>query len=130
MTTSDRGETLHSMNITKRLISDNSISFITTNKLKTIKWVLKLKIVKCVNSYDQALDVCAYVKCYMLETSKFRDENHDDLFLSWVTKRSVTKVTGFFVSARWLKSVLSLSGIVFFSCRHKKKISRLFRSLI
>ena len=43
----------------------------------------------------------------MLETYKFRNENHDDLFLSWATKKPVTKVS----RARWLKSILLLSGI-------------------
>ena len=43
----------------------------------------------------------------MLETSKFRNENHDDLFLSWATKKPVTKVS----LAMWLKTVLLLSGI-------------------
>ena len=95
------------MNIKKIHISDNSISFVITNKLKTTKRVLKPKIVKCVNSSDPALDVCAYVKSYMLETFKFRNENHDDLYLSWETKKPETKVS----LARWLKTVLSLSGI-------------------
>ena len=39
--TSDRGQTLHIMNIKKMHISDNSISFIITKKLKTTKRVLK-----------------------------------------------------------------------------------------
>ena len=52
------------MNIKKILISDTSISFIITNKLKTTKQVLKLKVVKCV-----------------------RNENHDDLILSSKTKK-------------------------------------------
>ena len=58
-------------------ISDNSVSFIITNKLKTVKRILKPKIVNCVNSSDPALDFRAYVKNYMLETSKFRNENVD-----------------------------------------------------
>ena len=61
-------------------ISDNSISFVITNKLKTTKRVLKPKIVKCVSSFNTALDVCSYVKRYLLETAKFKNENHDDFF--------------------------------------------------
>ena len=53
------------------------------------------------------MDVCAYVKSYVLETSKFRNENHGDLFLSWVTKKPVTKVS----PARWLKTVLAVFAI-------------------
>ena len=105
ITTSERGQTLYLMNIKKMHISDNRFSFIMTNKLKTTKRALKPKIVKCVNCSDPTLDVCAYVKSYMLETSKFRNENHNDLFLSWATKKPVTKVS----LARWLKTIFSLS---------------------
>ena len=38
---------------------------------------------------DLGLDVCAYIKSYIFETSKFRNENHDDLFLSLTTKKPV-----------------------------------------
>ena len=47
-----------------------------TNKLKTTKLVLKPITEKYVNASNPDLDVCAYVKSYMLETSKFRNENH------------------------------------------------------
>ena len=43
----------------------------------------------------------------MLETSKFRNKYYDDLFLFWANKKPVNKVS----QARWLKTVLSLSGI-------------------
>ena len=43
----------------------------------------------------------------MFETYKFRNENHDDLFLSWATIKPVTKVS----RARWHKNILSLSGM-------------------
>ena len=52
---------MRSMNIKKLHISDTSISFIITNKLKTTKRFLQLKVVKCVNSSNPALDVCSYV---------------------------------------------------------------------
>ena len=88
-------------------IYDDSISFVITNKLKTTKRDLKPKIVKCVNSSDPALDVCAYVKTYMHETSKLKNENHDDLFLPRATKKPGTKVS----LGRSLKTILSLSII-------------------
>ena len=81
ITTTGRGQTLHLMNIKNVRISDFSISCIKTNKQKITKRVLKPKIVKCVKSSDPALDVCAYVKSYMLETSKFRNENPDLFFI-------------------------------------------------
>ena len=81
------------MNVKKIHISDNSILLIITNKLKNTMRVLKPKLVKYVNSSDPAFDVCAYVKSYMFETFKFRNENHNDLFLFWVTKKPVTKVS-------------------------------------
>ena len=59
--TLDRGQTLHLMNIKNINISDDSISFVITNKLITTKRNLKPKIVKCDNFSDQALGVCAYM---------------------------------------------------------------------
>ena len=46
--TSDRGQTLHLMNIKKIPNSDDCIRFIVTNKLKFTKRVFKPKLVKCV----------------------------------------------------------------------------------
>ena len=46
------------------------------------------------------------LKVIYLKLYKFRNESHDDL--AWATKKPVTKVS----LARWLKCVLSLSGIV------------------
>ena len=43
----------------------------------------------------------------MFETYKFRNENCDDLFLAWATIKPVTKVS----PARWLKNIVSLSGM-------------------
>ena len=74
---------------------------------QTKNYQVSPKTEKCVNPSDPALYVCAYVKSYILEISKFRNENHDDLFISWATKNPVTKVS----QARWVKTVLSLSGI-------------------
>ena len=106
-TTSDRGQTLHTMNIKKLHICNTSILLIITNNLKTTKRLLKLKIVKYVNFSDPALDVCANAKRNFLETSKLSNENHDYLFLSFATHKPVTKVP----LARWLKTILSLSRI-------------------
>ena len=80
----------------KMHISNAGNSFIIASKLKTTMRVLKPKIVKCVNSSNPAL-----------LTSKFGNENHDYLFLSWATIKSVTKVP----LARWLKTILVLSGV-------------------
>ena len=75
---------LHSMNIKKMF-----------KKLNTTRRVPKPKVVECANSSESALDVCAHVKSYMLETSELRNENHVDLFLSWAIKtmKPVTKVS-------------------------------------
>ena len=79
ITTSDRGQTLNLMNIKRVHISDTIISYMP-RKQKTINRVLRPKILKCVDSFDPALDVCAYAKTYMLKTSKFWNENHNDFY--------------------------------------------------
>ena len=56
ITTSDSGQTLHSINTKQMLMSDASISFFITNKLETTKRVLKPKICQ----FLQPSLVCLY----------------------------------------------------------------------
>ena len=58
--------------------------------------------------------------------SNFRNENHDDLFLSWTSKKPMTKVS----LTSWLKTVLPSSGIntkVFF-CSLIQRLTQKFFS--
>ena len=107
ISSSDRGQTLHLLNINKVHLSPNKLSFVITDRLKTTKRVLKPKVVTCYSSICESLSPFLYIKEYLSQTSKFRKPNDSQLFLSWASKRPVTKAT----IARWLKTVLYLSGI-------------------
>jgi len=74
----------------------------------------KPKIVKCCSNELDSLNVSMYVKSYLRKTNKFREKlttegisNGNQFFLSWATKKPVTKQT----IARWLKTSLELAGI-------------------
>jgi hypothetical protein len=114
LTSSDRGQTLHLMNIEHTTVSDEGISFIIDQRLKTTRRILKPKVVKCVTSEHDSLNVCDYVLAYLNRTLALSAKivnsgspKQTQLFLSWATKRPVTKQT----LARWLKDVLALAGI-------------------
>jgi hypothetical protein len=114
LSSSDRGQTLHAINIEQTDIADNTVMFIINSRLKTTRRVLKPKIVKCVNTDSPTFNVCDYILYYMNKTLGYRvaevakgRPKPTQLFLSWATKRPVTKQT----VARWLKYVLRLAGI-------------------
>lgn len=111
---SDRGQTLHRLNIEKTQFEHDGISFIILDRLKTTKRNAKPHIVKCLVTSDPTLNVCDYTLAYMNRTLVFRSarvseglEKPVQLFLSWKTKAPVAKNT----LARWLKEVLFLAGI-------------------
>ena len=71
-------------------------------------------MVECTNSEIPSLNVADYVTAYLNKTLNLRiqevkrgNPKPNKLFLSWATKKPVTKQT----LARWLKSVLALAGI-------------------
>ena len=107
LSSSDRGQTLHLMNINRYHLSSQQLSFVITERLKTTKRTLKPKVVNCVASDKPALSPYLYVQEYISRTAPLRRPEHDQLFISWATKRPVTRVT----LARWLKSVLLSAGI-------------------
>lgn len=114
LTSSDRGQTIHSMDIENTTLEEDGVSFVIFNKLKHTKKVLKPKVVKCVTSEIPSLDVCSYVLTYMNRTLAIRSKLVADgnpkptkLFLSWATKKPVTKQT----LSRWLKISLQDAGI-------------------
>ena len=107
LTTSDRGQTLHKANIENMLFcEDNSVKFIIKEKLKTTRKILKPTIITCVSASEEEFNVANHIKFYIESTKSFRKDNNY-LFLSWKTKKNVTRPT----LARWLKLVLKLSGI-------------------
>ena len=114
LSSSDRGQTLHALNIEKTEIVDNMVVFVVDTKLKTTNRVLKPKFVKCVSTNVPCLNVCDYILAYLNKTLALRaaavaagKPKPTQLFLSWVTKKPVSKPT----IARWLKQVLQLAGI-------------------
>ena len=107
LSSSDRGQTLHMLDINKIHFSEKELSFIITSRLKTTRRILKPKVVKCISTPDPALNVFNHVKEYLARTSQYRSPQDSQLFISWATKRPVTKPT----LARWLKIALKCSGI-------------------
>ena len=83
------------------------ISFVITERLKTTRKRLKPKVVTVPVCNDDALNPKLYVEAYIAKTAQFRRPEHNKLFLSWATKRPVTKPT----LARWLKHALREAGI-------------------
>lgn len=114
LTSSDRGQTIHAMNIENTALEEDGVSFVIFSKLKHTRKILKPKIIKCISSDIESLNVCSYVLTYMNRTLAIRSkhvaegrEKPTQLFLSWTTKKPVTKQT----LSRWLKLSLSLAGI-------------------
>ena len=110
LSSSDRGQTIHLMDITHIEVLDNHINFIILSRTKTTKRKLTPVIVKCICTHNEELNVASYVKYYLDATKEFRENStppKNQLFLSWKTHGPVTKQT----IARWLTTVLSLSGI-------------------
>lgn len=110
LSSADRGQTIHLMDIENMTVSDDKISFVIFDRLKHTRRVIKPKVIDCIPSENPALNVQEYVKFYLEATSAFRDRVSPPatrLFLSWLTKRPVTRQT----LSRWLKCVLSQAGI-------------------
>lgn len=114
LTSSDRGQTIHSMNIENSSTTDNGIDFVIFDRLKNTGKIHKPKVISCLSSDIDSLNVCDYVKEYMVRTLPIRLESTakgfdepTQLFLSWHTKKPVTRQT----LARWLRMSLSDAGI-------------------
>ena len=114
LSSSDRGQTLHCMNVEDMTETSNGIDFVIFGKLKTKRRTANPKVVSCVASDLENLSVCDYVKHYMERTASIRSElkdtgceNYNQLFLSWFTKQPVTKQT----LARWLRIALEWADI-------------------
>ena len=106
LSSSDRGQTLHLASISNMKVLENEIQFIITDRLKGTRKIQRPKIIRCVSCPTEELNVFTHVKEYLRRTNKLRN-GENKFFLSWSTRKSVTKTT----LARWLKTVLSLSGI-------------------
>lgn len=114
LSASDRGQTIHALNIENTHVDKEAISFVIFDTLKTTKRKRKPKIVKCIATPNPALNVCNYVLSYMNRTLAIRAAHVSrgrpkptQLFLSWKTKGPVTKRT----LSRWLTTVLGMATI-------------------
>ena len=106
ISSSDRGQTLHLASVKDMQIFNEKILFFIRDKLKHTRKIIKPCVITCVPSTISELNVSSYVSYYIEKTQEFRGETNQ-LFISWVTKKPVTKQT----LARWLKTVLALAGI-------------------
>ena len=107
LTSSDRGQTLHLASLDNMVIEENSLKFVVKDRVKTTRKVLRPTVIDCVSSNIEELDVSSYVKYYLDSTKDIRIVNNRKLFISWKTKKNVTKST----LARWLTIVLKAAGI-------------------
>ena len=110
LSSSDRGQTIHLMDISHMEVLDNNINFIILSRTKTTRRKIKPIVVKCICTQNDDLNVALYVKAYLEATKQFRQNcspPKNQLFLSWKTFSPVSKQT----IARWLTTVLGLSGI-------------------
>ena len=110
LSSSDRGQTLHAININHTEIHEDYINFIIRTRTKTTRRILKPIIVKCICTQGEELNVAKYVTKYLEVTEQYRRGSQppkDQLFLSWKTHCPVSRQT----IARWLTLVLNLSGI-------------------
>ena len=106
LTSSDRGQTLHLASLKNMEILPDKIQFVIRDRVKGTRKVLKPTIITCISSDITELDVALHVKEYLLRTKDLRG-SEDQLFISWASKKGVTRQT----LARWLKLVLHLAGI-------------------
>ena len=106
LSSSDRGQTIHLASVGNMNIESDKIEFIIKKKIKTTRRILKPTIITCVVTNNEKLNVSNYVLKYIERTKNFREQD-GKLFLSWATKKPVSRQT----LSRWLVHVLYLSGI-------------------
>ena len=115
LTSSDRAQTLHALDIHYLNIVAQGIEFVVPTLLKHSRKGHPAKKVLCVKWDDPSLDVCSYVEFYLRKTLKYRIKAYDDgrgvkptqFFLSHRTGLPVKRAT----ISRWIRQVLSYSGI-------------------
>lgn len=114
LTSSDRGQTLHAMDVENVDVSNDKLVFIIFTRLKTSKKNAKPKTIECLNYTNPALNVRNYTLRYLERTKSFRTAlvekgiaNSSQLFLSWQTRTPITKQT----LSRWLKLTLEMAAI-------------------
>ena len=114
ITSVDRAQTIHKLNVEKVSISAHGLEFVIPEILKTSKRGKPPQIVTCVSYSDERLDVCKYVEAYINKTLKFRvkavrakQEKPTQLFLSFSNGKPVLRAT----ISRWIRETQKLAGI-------------------
>ena len=109
MSSSDRGQTLQLLNVEHNEVTDDGITFVIFDQLKTSKRNSRPHQVKCITSEIPSLNVSSYVLAYMNRTITLHAKavskglgKPTQLFLSWATQKPVTKAT----ISRWLALIL------------------------
>ena len=111
---SDRGQTLESIDIEHSHQTDEAIMFPIYSLLKTSKKRRPVNVVKCYKSDDPSLNVADYVMFYLNTTFKFRLRavskglpKPRQLFLSAFTGKPMRRAT----IAKYLLKAMSIAGI-------------------
>ena len=114
LTSSDRAQTLHVLDIQYLNYVPQGLEFLVPSILKHYRAGRPARRVLCVKWDDPSLNVCNYVESYLKKTFKFRlkavnsgKEKPTQFFLSHRTGLPVQRAS----ISRWLRQVLSLSGI-------------------
>ena len=114
ITSSDRAQTIESIDIEFSEINDEGIFFPIYSLLKGSKRNKPVRVVKCIRFDEPALDVSHYVVAYLQRSFKYRAiavnrglPKPRNLFLSYATGKPLRRAT----IAKYLLEVLELSGI-------------------
>ena len=107
LSSSDRGQTLHLIKTDSMKMFDDRVEFVVSDRTKSTRKFLKPILITCVTTEDPALDVALHVSHYVERTKDLRSTSSKQLFISYVTKKAVSRQT----LSRWLRSVLDRAGI-------------------
>jgi len=114
LSSSDRGQTLHALNIENTHLTAEGVEFVIFTPLKTTHIRRKPKVVKCLSTQQDELNVAAYTLSYMNRTIPMRAAcvkrgipKPTNLFLSWKTKLPASRQS----ILRWLKLILKISNV-------------------
>ena len=114
LTSSDRAQTLESIDIEHSEVSEEGIFFPIYTLLKSSRRNRPIRVVKCIRFDDPSLDVCNYVMVYLQKTLKYcisavnkGRPKPKQLFLSYSSGKPLSRAT----IAKYLLDVLTLAGI-------------------
>ena len=108
LTSGQRCQTIHALSIKQCEIKSNNITFNVTKMLKHNNIKNRLNVISF-DAFSENKKICVvtYLKEYMKRTKPFRNENNEQLFLSWKTHKPISKDT----LSRYIKNGLKIAGI-------------------